>query len=183
MEKMIKKLEKEERIKELNPKGTLERLGFKESQTFCDIGAGTGIFTVEAAKISSGNVYALDISEDMLKVINEKAKTERFENIFTIIVDSEILNLPSESCDLVLLSTVLHEIDNKSPMIREIKRVLNKNGKLAIIEFYKVDAPYGPPVDEKISPEEMDDILGEENLNLLDSFEISERFYCRVYNK
>ena len=41
----IKKFENPERIAELNPRQTLQAVGFKRGMTLCDIGAGTGLFT------------------------------------------------------------------------------------------------------------------------------------------
>ena len=53
MSKQIEKLENEQRILELNAGETLMKIGFTEGLNLCDIGAGTGIFSFEAAKISS----------------------------------------------------------------------------------------------------------------------------------
>lgn len=182
MKDFKKKLDKPERVKELNPSGTLEKLGLEESHIFCDIGAGTGIFTIEAAK-KCKEAYALDINEELLDIIKEKASSENLENINLIKVDSDSLNVENEKCDLVLLSTVLHEVENKDSMINEIHRILKPNGKVAIIEFHKKDAPYGPPIEEKISPDEMDIIFKDSNLKSNNLFNIGDKFYCKIYKK
>jgi ubiquinone/menaquinone biosynthesis C-methylase UbiE len=65
----ISKFENPVRLAELNPQQTLVKLGFKEGMQLCDIGAGTGIFSFEAAKLTSEKIYALDISSDMLAII------------------------------------------------------------------------------------------------------------------
>ena len=45
-----KKFENPARLDELRPESTLRRAGFSEGMSLCDIGAGTGIFSVAAAK-------------------------------------------------------------------------------------------------------------------------------------
>ena len=67
-----KKFENPARLDELRPESTLRRAGFSEGMSLCDIGAGTGIFSVAAAKISSAEVNALDISDEMLEIMRRK---------------------------------------------------------------------------------------------------------------
>lgn len=180
---MIEKLERSERIKELSPAETLKKIGLKENDVFCDIGAGTGIFSFPAAKITKTNVYALDINNKMLDFINEKAKRENINDIITVKVDSSKFNVESNSCDVVFLCTVLHEIEDKEALLGEIERILKPNSRIGIIEFYKQETSFGPPVEIRISPEEMDAILNKSGFNKNKFFEVSGNFYCKVYSK
>mgnify|MGYP000553606842 CR=1 FL=1 len=49
----VKKFESKARLKELIPYETLKAMGLKANDVFCDIGAGTGIFTFAASGIGS----------------------------------------------------------------------------------------------------------------------------------
>jgi 2-polyprenyl-3-methyl-5-hydroxy-6-metoxy-1,4-benzoquinol methylase len=57
------------RLAELNPEATLKRFGFQGGQVLCDIGAGSGIFTIPAARMTTQKVLALDINPEMLAAI------------------------------------------------------------------------------------------------------------------
>jgi precorrin-6B methylase 2 len=59
---MINKLENPARLLELAPADTLHKIGLSEGSIFCDVGAGTGVFTFPAASISNTTVYAVEIS-------------------------------------------------------------------------------------------------------------------------
>jgi hypothetical protein len=77
----IDKLENPYRVKELNPTGTLKKIGLGPNDCLCDIGAGAGagIFTVPAARITRNTVYAVlhevDDKEALLFEIKRIIKT------------------------------------------------------------------------------------------------------------
>ena len=76
-----KKFENPARLDELSPESTLIRAGLSEGMSLCDIGAGTGIFSVAAARISSAAVNALDISDEMLEIISRKKAEVNLQNL------------------------------------------------------------------------------------------------------
>lgn len=78
---MEHKLENPQRIKELNPLETLKILNLKDGNSFCDIGAGTGIFTFAASKLTTSNIYAVDISTAMLEILNMKKGEQNADNV------------------------------------------------------------------------------------------------------
>ncbi len=71
----IEKLENPARLEELAPENTLKRIGLEPGMTFADIGAGTGIFAIPAAKMTTEKVYALEISEEMIQLLNQRKKS------------------------------------------------------------------------------------------------------------
>src|SRR5438105_11257239 len=64
------------RDENLQPNRIMDILGIKEGSTVADIGAGSGWFTVRAARRvgNSGVVYAIDINRDYLKYIDDRAR-------------------------------------------------------------------------------------------------------------
>lgn len=177
------KYENPMRLQELNPMETLRRIGLQERDVLCDIGAGSGVFTLPAANITRGRVYALDINEEMLSVIDEKAKTENLQNIELVHVEGSHFNLLDHSINVVLLVTVLHEIDSPKIFLDEVKRVLVKDGKVAIIEFHKRSTPMGPPIGHRIDKEEVVRLLSSIELKVQEEFELGENFYCMVFQE
>jgi len=181
MEKMLKKLNNPERLTELSPEDTLRKIEFHKGDTLCDIGAGTGIFTIAAARLTDQDVYAVEINDELLDHIKNQAETENLNNIKTVRTNGITINVPGNSIDTALLVTVFHEIPGKARSIREIKRVLKKDGKLAIIEFHKMETPFGPPVAKRIDEKEITDQLKNESFLLTDSFRMGDNFYCTVF--
>lgn len=178
---LAKKLEDSRRIEELAPYETLKRIGLANSHVLCDIGAGTGVFTIPAASITKNKVYALDIKEEMLSIIKEKARKEQIDNIECIKVDEDRLPLGDGSVDIVLLVTVLHEIPSHNDFLKEIKRILVTGGRVGLIEFHKEETPMGPPVAYRVSKEEADHAFESLGFILCDKFDLGDNFYCRVY--
>ena len=62
----------------------LSMLGIdKQTADVAEFGCGYGTFTIPAAKIINGRIYALDIEPDMARMTNEEAKKQRPDNIPT----------------------------------------------------------------------------------------------------
>ena len=175
------KFENPVRLEELRPLETLNRIGLKEDHVLADIGAGSGVFTIPAAKITENKVYALDINDQMLELIQEKKTREGLTNIELIKVDGSRFDLPDDSCDIVLLVTVLHEIKDTTSFIREIKRVMKKDGRIAIIEFHKKETPMGPPVAHRLGKMEVAEVCIKLDLNPIEQFDLGENYYCSIY--
>lgn len=175
---MINKLENPNRLAELNPKDTLKRIGLKDGDVFCDIGAGTGIFTFAAAEITKSNVYAVEISGEMLALLQSRVKELNSEKIITV---SDIKMIPESSCKIVLLCTVLHELPEVPDMINEVKRILAKGGFLSIIEFHKRSTPMGPPLEHRLDSVQLAETLNKYGLHQKHQFTLGENFYCSVF--
>lgn len=174
------KLENPARIADLSPRETLLRIGLGEQDIICDIGAGSGIFTIPAARITKNTVCAIEINDEFIDIINEKARSEKLPNIKTLKVLDDRYDLETGSVDLAVMVTVFHEIDQKDPVLAEIKRILKSTGRLAFIEFHKRETPMGPPVDHRISREEVIRISGVNGFRVLNEFDVGDNFYCVV---
>ena len=80
----MKKLHSTKRLKELKPYDTLRNIGVLEDSILFDYGAGTGVFTIPAAKITRNKIYAYDINDDMLEILNKKSQIEALNNVITL---------------------------------------------------------------------------------------------------
>ena len=169
------------RIAELDPMNTLISIGLDEKAVICDIGAGSGIFTLPAAKITKNKVFALEIDDEMLRVIGEKAKNEELANIELIKVEDEKVAIEDNTVDFVLMVTVLHEIENKAVFLREVKRLLKNNGKVLVIEFHKRETPIGPPVPHRIEKEEVKNVMGDVGFLISEEFDLGDNYYCLIF--
>lgn len=172
------KLENPARLAELNPVEALKKIGIGKQDIVCDIGAGSGIFTIPAAKMTKNTVFALELNVGFLKIINEKAKAQKLLNIVTKQVTGDYYDIHSDSVDVVILVTVLHEIENKEVLFTEIKRIMKPQAKLAIIEFHKQQTPMGPPAVLRLSKEEVSQLCSDFGLSRTGDYDLGENMYC-----
>lgn len=170
-----------ERIAELDPVGTLERFGLKAGQTVCDIGAGTGAFTFPAASLTTSDVYAVDIDDEMLGIIRGKVRKQGTRNVIPIKGSGETLDVEDGSIDLALMVTVFHHISDKPAMLKEIRRVLTEDGRFGLIEFHDRETPSGPPVGNRIGKSEVLGFLEDAGFEEIEGFDIGENFYAKVF--
>lgn len=176
----INKLENPIRISELDPKNTLLKAGFQDGQTLCDIGAGTGIFSFPAAKISNNTIYAIEISDEMIALLSNRAIENKTKNIIVNKINANELPLDNNSCDMALLVTVFHELNDKDAMLKEIKRILKESGKLLLIEFYKKQTPLGPPLEHRIAEEIVEKTFTSNGFKLSNKFSLGDNLYSLI---
>lgn len=124
----------------------IKRSGIKEGMKVLEIGCGSGAFTPYIARAvgKKGIVYSLDIQQKMLDRLYKKLQKDKNKGIDNVkLILGNAYNLPFEekSIDIVIFITVLQEIPDKTKALIEARRVLKKNGKLAITELL-VDPDY-----------------------------------------
>lgn len=170
-------LESPARRKEFSPEQLLNMIPVKETDSMLDFGAGTGYFSIPAAKKIKGKVYALDIDATMLEIINEKALEEQLSNIVPVQGSLEALRLPDGSIDIIIASLVLHEIQLLAPLLRQMKKVLKKEGYLICLELEPKGSSKKAP---RITLEGMERELKEAGFQITEKFFPSESLYMLV---
>jgi len=140
-----------------SPAEILAKLGLNSQMSdVAEFGCGYGTFTIPAAKVIKGKIYALDLEPDMIRMTNDEAKKQGLSNVQTIQRDfmAEGSGLPDESVDYVMLFNILH-LEKPMILINEAKRILRGNGKLGIIHWnYDPKTPRGPSMDIRPKPED-----------------------------
>ena len=120
--------EGEERANNLQIDRVMNILKISEGKSVADIGAGSGWFTVRAAKKvgEKGKVFAVEINQDAIKYINDRARKEHFSNINTILGAEDNPNLPENSVDAVLILKTYHEIAQPIKVLESVRKSLKK---------------------------------------------------------
>jgi SAM-dependent methyltransferase len=114
----------------------MDILGVVPGKTVADIGAGSGWFTVRAARRvgTGGLVYAVDINPAAIKYIHGRAKKERLKNVKTILNKADDPMLPAGSVDAVLLLKTYHEVAEPVALLRNLRAALRPGAKVGIID-------------------------------------------------
>ena len=123
----------------------MDLLGVVSGKSVADIGAGSGWFTVRAARRVGvgGRVYAEDINPKAIEAIETRAKNEKLPNIQTVLGTPDDVKLAPASVDAVLLLKVYHEIAHPAVVMRELRTSLKPGGRIGIIDRNGNGADHG----------------------------------------
>lgn len=135
-------------------------LDIEKGITFLDVACGAGAYTLALADHvgPNGTLYALDLWTEGIEMVSIEVKQREINTIHAHEADvSRRMPLETGTVDLCLMATVLHDLiedHTDQGTLQEVARVLKPGGKLAVIEFKKIDGPPGPPMGIRLSPEE-----------------------------
>ncbi len=153
-----------------NPDMILSKLQFDGTiKNALEFGSGYGTFTIPAAKIIKGNIYALDIDSSMIERLKQKITEESIPNINVRQIDfiKEGTKLNDSTMDYTMLFNILHTKDPVK-LLNEAYRILKPNGKIGIIHWiYSADTPRGPSLKIRPKPEQCINWLMEANFKLV----------------
>jgi ubiquinone/menaquinone biosynthesis C-methylase UbiE len=125
-----------ERDSKLHINQVMDLLAITPGKSVADIGAGSGWFTVRAARrvTGTGKVYAVDINPEALSYIRERAQKEKLENITTVSGAADDPRLPPGSVDAVLLLKTYHEVAKPEALLRNLRDALRPGARVGIID-------------------------------------------------
>jgi len=114
----------------------MDSLGIAPGKSVADIGAGSGWFTVRAARRvgGSGLVYAVDINPEAIRYVGERARKEQLQNVKTILSQADNPLLPASSVDAVLLLKTYHEVARPVVLLENLRAALRPGAKVGVID-------------------------------------------------
>jgi ubiquinone/menaquinone biosynthesis C-methylase UbiE len=177
------KLLSEEREATLQPERLLRKLGLHSGDTVADIGCGPGFFTLPAAQIvgERGIVLAGDIQGEMLTAVRGRAHDAGLRNVRVFKTSETEIPLPAESFDFVLLAFVLNEVEHRATFLHRAAKLLRESGRVAVLEWERVETPDGPPLEERLSRDELVDDAHAVGLRVKEDGELDEARYYYVF--
>ena len=138
-----------------DPHKNLMALGLQEGQTVADLGAGSGFYTLEAARmVGSGHVYAVDVQADLLARIKNAAYEQHLGNVEVLHGDMERVGgtrIREESIDVALVSNVLFQIENKEDFVKEVARILKSGGRVLVADWSESFGGLGPVPEQVVT--------------------------------
>ena len=164
----------------LNKELILKEINIQIGQTILDAGCGIGYMSKAFSKevTESGKVYALDLNTQFIEVLRKETQRTNIETIEGDITKPTRIN--QSSVDLIYLSGVIHRFSKQQMQgfLREAKRLLKPNAMLAIIEIEKKETPFGPPLNMRLTPKDLKDIIP---LVPLNTIQVGEHFYLQIF--
>jgi len=130
-------LERREREDEENPDLAMRLIRVQRGQTVADLGAGSGYYTrrLAGAVGDTGKVYAVDIQQGMLDLLQAALARERIANVVPVLGGVDDPRLPADSLDLILMVDVYHEFSQPQTMLQRMKTALKPGGRLVLLEY------------------------------------------------
>src|ERR1700753_880198 len=128
--------EYQDRDKKLQIDRVMDLLGIVPGKNVADIGAGSGWFTVRAARRvgPTGAVLAEDINPGAIEYIGKRVVKEDLSNVRTVLGAPDDPRLPTGSVDAVLMLKVYHEIAHPEVFLKALKPALRAGAKVGIID-------------------------------------------------
>jgi len=113
----------------------MDILGIAPGKSVADIGAGSGWFTVRAAKRvgDSGTVYAVDINPEAIRYVESRIRKEKLRNVKPILGKPDNPLLPA-AVDAVLMLKTYHEVAEPVELLRNLRPSLAAGARVGVID-------------------------------------------------
>ncbi len=112
-----------------------------------EVGTGTGLFA-EGFAGHGLDIAGVDVNPEMLAAARGFVPNGDFQE-----GTAEALPFPDRSFDLVFLGLILHEADDTLQALREASRTTRR--RVCILEWPYREQSFGPPLDERLKPEDL----------------------------
>ena len=124
---------------------TVNALRLDSDAPIADVCTGTGDLAIALAKKVNGraNVIATDFCPEMLDIARRKQQKQQVSeaNLNFQEADTQHLPIASDSCQAITVAFGIRNVSNTELGLREMMRVLQPGGQMAILEFSKPTLP------------------------------------------
>lgn len=172
----------------MDPARMLEACNIQVTDNVADFGAGSGFMARALANIATqGNIFAIEINRDLLARVIHEIQDNQIKNIQPLWGDIEVpggSKLGDASVDMVVMSNILFQLDDKIGCIKEANRVLKPGGRILIVDWTESFGGLGPAphhVFEKRMAEEL--LMNNGYSKLSDTLPAGEHHYAILFKK
>ncbi|MES2930326.1 MAG: methyltransferase domain-containing protein [Patescibacteria group bacterium] len=168
------------------PQQCVAELDLTEGMRVADFGAGSGFFAkAAAARVGhTGKVYAIEVQKGLVKKLESEIAKEGISNMECIWGDVEKLHgrkLADKSMDAVIISNVLFQAEDKIGLIDEARRIIAKNGKILLVDFYGSSSVAGPRGRDAVSAEKARELFERRGFRISETISPSDHQYGIIF--
>lgn len=166
-----------------------DMLGLKPGHQLGDFGCGgAGYFSLPAARLvgSQGKVYSIDILKSALDSVVGKARLENIVWLDPVWSDLErpgATKIPEATLDNVLLINVMFQSRDNQSILKEAARLLKTGGRVLVIDWKVEPTPFGPPMKNRLTPEQILELAAKLGFKLDNRFEAGPYHYGLILVK
>lgn len=170
-----------------DPDKIVSRIGIDAGMVVADLACGPGFFVVPIAEAVGprGRIYAVDNSPVMLRYLGSTLEKAKVSPGTVNVIQSDVsdTSIPAESCDVVLFANILHDVDDVSKFVSELKRIATRKAKIVDVDWRDVDNGFGPPLDIRLSEGRSKELLERNGLEFVRNIESGPYHYGLVFKK
>jgi ubiquinone/menaquinone biosynthesis C-methylase UbiE len=134
-------LDRPQRADEERPQAVIDAMELREGEVVADLGAGSGYFAFRlASKVGkTGKVLAVDIQDEMLATLRQRAAELGFMNVEEVKASEADPHLPASGVNEVLMVDVYHELAYPFEVMTKVRESLKPGGRVVFVEYRKED--------------------------------------------
>jgi ubiquinone/menaquinone biosynthesis C-methylase UbiE len=166
----------------MDPEAILAKVGLKPGSIFVDIACGHGYFAIPAARLvgPKGRVYGIDLDEEAIGALKERAAAEGLKNIKATVGNAESKAVCRACADVVIFSICLHDFENPAKALENARKALKPGGTLADLDWNEVKTEGGPPAGIRLSERKASQLIEEAGFGVKSAESISGRYYLVI---
>ena len=150
----------------------IRELDLRGDEVFMDAGCGDGHNAIKILEDYNhkGLVYAVDVYDASIEDMQTYKDENDVENLINIEADitDGIPGVDDESVDVILMVNVFHGFKASRKLdeaVKELERIVKKDGKIAIMDYKAWDVPKEPPTKYSSSPQDLEMLFNKYGLN------------------
>lgn len=165
----------------------IDLLPVEKGQMVLDLACGQGFYSIVLSQMAGeeGRIYALDLWEEGIGLLNRQIREENIRNITTLHADGAALTENGlKDLDVCFMATVLHDFEEAGramEVLEQVRQVLKPGGRLCVLEFKKIDGPPGPPVKIRLSEDQVEKMAVEKGFAKVLSADVGDYHYLMVF--
>jgi len=171
-----------------DPQHNIKQFGLHEGMIVSDLGAGTGAYTIVAAREvgGSGRVYAVEVQKELLANIKNAASEQGLSNIEVIWGDIERIGktkIGDRTVDAAIVANVLFQAEDMEGVVEEIKRILKPDGRVLIVDWKDSFGGMGPQSSEVLPYDEAKRMFEIAGFSFLKNIDAGDHHYGFIVKK
>jgi predicted methyltransferase len=148
----VEKFETETREIAAHKEAIVASMKLKKGNDVVDVGSGTGLFLKPLAEAVGvgGKVYALDISPEFIKALEQRARDEKLEQVEVRLSKERSVELPPLSVDTAFLCDTYHHLEYPQHVLFSLFKAIRPLGSLYVVDFDRIPGSSRPWVLEHV---------------------------------
>lgn len=167
----------------LTPHNLVAELYIKPGDRVADIGAGTGVYTIELAHAVAeiGQVFAVDVHREALHTLAGVLDKKGIQNVEMIWADVEKgIPIDAYSLDAVVVSNVLFQLHDIDAMLSYIAKILKPEGQMLVVEWSHSHKGIGPHQDHVVTENKAETLVQKHGFRILKRLPAGDYHYAFI---
>lgn len=171
-----------------DPLSNIQKFGLTPGMHIADLGAGTGAYSLLAAKLvaPNGKVYACEVQKELLTRMKSDAEADHISNIEYVWANLEKLGdskLGDRSMDGAIVSNTLFIVEDRPAFMQELKRIVKPGGHVYFIDWSDTFGGMGPHPDHLIPEDKAKELFGQFGFAPESTFDTGAHHYGIIFKK